>query len=176
MQTRVDVKLGDQALADADEDVESGDNDGMMRHLLFNPQPGNQMWAVAGAASSGDSNGRLSGEVQMVGYLRARADPSLESNALDPVNAIGWEVVVSHAPGRAPKGGEQSVWIKAPRLRLTRGAAGAKLWAAQQAKVAARLAAKNAAKKGQGEGDEVYHRPPDVWDDELEDMLAKDEL
>lgn len=171
MQTRVDVKLREEAPADADDDgagATSGDDGAMMRHLLFNPQPGNQMWAVAGAKSSGDATGRLSGEMQMVGYLRARADPSLESNALDPINAIGWEVVVSRAPGDVPQGGEQSIWLAAPGLRLTRGAAGAKLWAAQQAKVAAKLAKKRAS-KGQTEGDEV-------WDDELEEMLAKDEL
>ena len=60
--------------------------------------------------------------ISATGYLRGRNTmPSL-----DAVHVGGWEVAVAVA------GGASTRWVQASRLKLTRGAQGAALWAAQQ--------------------------------------------
>lgn len=85
--------------------------------LRFDAQPGSMVWqlAILPSSSSASAGARL--------QLRGQLPPTTDSNYLDPTNVARWEVAVTMAEAA----GAGTKWVRASKLRLVRGAQGARL-------------------------------------------------
>ena len=78
------------------------------------------MWQLIGAVVDPKGGQQQQGSL----YLRGHLPNADSANWLDPCSVVKWEVAV--VPG-GRQAGTQTVWVKAPKLRLVRGFEGARL-------------------------------------------------